>query len=97
MADIDEFRGDGIADHACAEDSDFHLWLSLIEVAFRITLLRQPTSNASDEMLDIVRVPRGHKISIDDDGTVIAPNPTAGFDDRADDEVGKFLVQMKTG
>ena len=46
-------------------------------------------------MLDIVRVPRGHKISIDDDGTVIAPNPTAGFDDRADDEVGKFLVQMK--
>jgi hypothetical protein len=36
MAELNEFRGDCVADHACAEDCDFHLWLSLFEVGFKL-------------------------------------------------------------
>jgi len=26
VAELDEFRGDGVAHHACAEDCDFHIF-----------------------------------------------------------------------
>jgi hypothetical protein len=36
MAELNEFGGDAVADHACAEECDFHVCLcSLVQVTMR--------------------------------------------------------------
>jgi hypothetical protein len=58
-------------------------------------MIGQPLSDACDEMLDIIRMPRRYEVPINHDRLVVTPDSSVLLNNWFDNEIRKLFGQMK--